>query len=100
MNNENYLHHLLSSMFWQKQNALNQKGKTDIEPGNCEERIEKWHNQLIETIIVNPPRYYVDAIIVYDDENDNVVNIDYLYYVEQENIESKLKNTVVNIKWI
>ena len=96
MNNERFLFHLLASMSWQRKNALDQEGKTDLEPDNYRERIDRWYSQIIDLINDNPPCYYVEAIEMREDEYENVKSIIYDYYVERDNIEVKLKNTVIN----
>lgn len=95
---ELYLYHLLASMGWQRQNALNQMGKTDIEPENHEEIFEKWYNQLIDLILEKNPEYFVDAVEVYEND-DNIIDIDYCYHSEKIVNELQLKNAVINIHW-
>ena len=97
MGSEKYLYHLLISMAWQKQNTLSQKGKSDIELPNYDERVEKWFCQVYDLIIDHPPQFYVNAIFVHEDEHENAVSIFYRYYDRESNIEHRLWNTVINV---
>jgi len=96
MNNERFLFHLLASMSWQRKNALDQEGKTDLEPDNYRERIDRWYSQITDLINDNPPSYYVEAVEMCEDEYENVKRIIYDYYTEKDNIEFELKNTIIN----
>ncbi len=97
MQEELYLYHLLSSMQWQKQNALNQKGKSDIEPPDYDSRVETWFNQIIDRILKEPPEYYVEALETYDNEFDDIVDIQYVYFSRQETVK---RNTAISISRI
>ena len=90
MNSEKYLYHLLVSIAWQKKNALNQKGKSDIEPPDYEERIEKWYGQIQDLVFENPPHFFVDSVNVIEDENENAISLRYQYYCESIQNEKKI----------
>ncbi len=97
MNNERFLFHLLASMSWQRKNALDQEGKTDLEPDDYRERIDKWYSQIVDLINDNPPSYYVEAIDIHEDTQENVIGVTYDYYDERDDIEIVLKNTAISI---
>ncbi len=97
MNNERFLFHLLASMSWQRKNALDQEGKTDLEPDNYRERIDRWYSQIIDLINDNPPSYYVEAIDVLEDAQENIIDVTYDYYDERDDVEIMLKNSAICI---
>ena len=95
MQEELYLYHLLSSMQWQKQNALNQKGKSDIDPPDYDSHVETWFEQITDRILKKPPEYYVEALEVYN-KCDDVADIQYVYFSRQETVK---RNTAINTIW-
>ena len=82
MDKEQFLFHLLISISWQKQNTLSQKGKSDIEPPDYVERVERWYGQITDLVLTNPPQYYVDSLVVKEDDMENAVTISYQYFDE------------------
>lgn len=93
MDDERFLYHLLISISWQKQNTLSQKGKSDIEPPDYVERIEKWYNQITDLVLNNPPHYYVDSLEVKEDDLENAVSISYQYFDQPIEDIKKLGNS-------
>lgn len=93
MDNEKYLYHLLISISWQKQNTLSQKGKSDIEPPNYDERVERWYGQITDLVMNNPPQYYVDSLVVNEDDKENAISISYQYYDQPIKDIKKLGNS-------
>lgn len=93
MDDEKFLYHLLISISWQKQNTLSQKGKSDIEPPDYVERIEKWYDQITDLVLNNPPQYYVDSLVVKEDDMENAVSISYQYFDQSINDIKKIGNS-------
>ena len=87
-----YLKHLQSSMVNHKQNCLNQMGKSDIEPPNYREIIERWYSDLNIQIRAHQPDWYVRSINVFE-QAGKIVDIEYNYFEEDE----KLYESTVNI---
>ena len=76
---EEYLTHLLKSMSNQKQNSINQIGKSDLEPPDYRERIEKWYTDLETQIQSKQPVRYVRSINVFE-KAGKIVDIEYNYF--------------------
>ena len=87
--------HLLNSIKYHKQNTLNQKGKSDIEPICYDENVELWFNQLYEIVKEYSPVYYVSAINVYE-LNHRIVKIEYDYYSKLTE-RKELGNAIINL---
>lgn len=86
-----YLAHLVKSMSNQKQNAINQIGKSDIEPPDYRERIEKWYADLKKQIEIKPPIRYVRSINV-SEKAGKIVDIEYNYFEANEQIYDATAN--------
>ena len=80
-----YLEHLLKSMSNQKQNSINQIGKSDIEPPDYRERIEKWYAELKKQIQFKKPIQYVRSINVFE-ISGKIVDIEYNYFEANKQI--------------
>lgn len=90
-----YLKHLLESMSNQKRNSINQIGKSDIEPPDYRERIEKWHADLKKKIQLKPPLRYVRSINVFESAG-KIVEIEYNYFEANEQIHDATVNIYYN----
>ena len=88
---EEYLTHLLESMSNQKQNSINQIGKSDIEPPDYRERIEKWYTDLETQIQLKQPLQYVRSINVFE-KAGIIVDIEYNYFEPNEQIYDTTAN--------
>ena len=88
---EEYLTHLLESMSNQKQNSINQIGKSDIEPPDYRERIEKWYTDLETQIQLKQPLQYVRSINVFE-KSGEIVDIEYNYFEPNEQIYDTTAN--------
>ena len=86
-----YLAHLVKSMSNQKQNAINQIGKSDIEPPDYRERIEKWYADLNKQIQLKQPVRYVRSINVFE-KAGKIVDIEYNYFQPDELIYDTTAN--------
>lgn len=91
MKNE-YLNHLLNSISNQKQNSINQMGRSDIEPPDYRERIEKWFSDLKRQIQIEQPQQYVRSMNVFE-KAGKIVDIEYNYFKDNE----ELYDTTINI---
>lgn len=92
---KDYLNHLLKSMLKQKQNAINQIGKSDIEPPDYRERIEKWYADLEIQIKLKQPIQYVRSINVFE-RAGIIVDIEYNYFKANEKIHDATVNIYYN----
>ena len=88
---EEYLTHLLKSMSNQKQNSINQIGKSDIEPPDYRERIEKWYTDLETQIQLKQPLQYVRSVNVFE-KAGKIVDIEYNYFEPNEQIYDATAN--------
>ena len=88
---EEYLTHLLKSMSNQKQNSINQIGKSDLEPPDYRERIEKWYTDLETQIQSKQPVRYVRSINVFE-KAGKIVDIEYNYFQPDEQIYETTAN--------
>ena len=88
---EEYLTHLLKSMSNQKQNSINQIGKSDLEPPDYRERIEKWYTDLETQIQSKQPVRYVRSINVFE-KAGKIVDIEYNYFQPDELIYDTTAN--------
>ena len=86
-----YLTHLLESMSNQKQNSINQIGKSDLEPPDYRERIEKWYTDLETQIQLKQPLQYVRSINVFE-KSGEIVDIEYNYFEPNEQIYDTTAN--------
>ena len=86
-----YLTHLLKSMSNQKQNSINQIGKSDLEPPDYRERIEKWYTDLETQIQSKQPVRYVRSINVFEKAGE-IVDIEYNYFQPDELIYDTTAN--------
>ena len=86
-----YLIHLLESMSNQKQNSINQIGKSDLEPPDYRERIEKWYTDLETQIQLKQPLQYVRSINVFE-KSGEIVDIEYNYFEPNEQIYDTTAN--------
>lgn len=93
---ESYRADLYSKVEEHKISILKQKGKSDIEPKDYEEQIEKWYNQLVGMININPPNDYVKAISVTQDSNQTIKKIIYQY----NDLDTNKEDFFINIFWI
>ena len=74
-----YYEHLVNMLKDHKANELRQKGKSDIEPEDYVEKVEKWYEQIFDIIVHNPPSGYVRSINVFVDSFQTIKNIKYNY---------------------
>jgi len=88
---EEYLTHLLKSMSNQKQNSIGQIGKSDLEPPDYRERIEKWYTDLETQIQLKQPLQYVRSINVFE-KSGEIVDIEYNYFEPNEQIYDTTAN--------
>ena len=90
-----YLSHLLISMLNQEQNSINQIGKSDIEPPDYQERIEKWYAELRTQIQQKEPLKYVRSVNVFE-KAGRIIDVEYNYYDANQNVS----DTTINIYYI
>lgn len=89
MENENfYLKYLKNYILKQKENELKQNGKSDIEPLNYSNLVEKWYLKLIEKIDNSPPKYYVKSIHIVRNSIQDILNVRYDYCEFNEWVEN------------
>lgn len=93
---ESYLADLYSKVGEHKINILKQKGRSDIEPEDYEEQIEKWYNQLVRMINMTPPKDYVKGICVIQDSNQIIKKIIYQY----NGLDTNKEVFFINIFWM
>ena len=74
-----------------KQNSINQIGKSDIEPPDYRERIEKWYADLNIQIQLKQPLRYVRSINVFE-KAGKIVDIEYNYFQPDEQIYDTTAN--------
>ena len=90
-----YLSHLLKSMSNQKQNSIDQIGKSDIEPPDYRERIEKWYAELKKQIQRKKPLKYVRSINVFE-KLGRIIDVEYNYY----DADDSVSDATINIYYI
>lgn len=78
--NNYYFEHLLSSLEKHKDTVIIQTGRSNIEPPDYRERIEKWFSDLLLWFQNNNPQYYVKTLIVYQSKMFEIEGIEYKYY--------------------
>ena len=90
-----YYDNLIQQLSKKKKNAMNQKGKSDIETANYNETISNWYDVLINMIKCDPPLYHVKSIIVNQNSDRKILSKDYEYY----NITDKINgiSLVINV---
>ena len=91
-----YLRDLLAKVVIHKNNILNQKGKSDIEPDNYVEEVDYCYNQIIEIILSKVPLDHVKTLNIYYDSQHEIKEIEYSYFEEYE-LQTEF---AINIYWI
>jgi len=69
----------------QKYNSIRQIGKSNIEPPDYRERIEKWFNDLKNQIEIKMPEKHVKSVNVFEISGE-IVDVEYNYFEENEQI--------------
>jgi len=67
-------------------------GRSDIEPPDYRERIEKWFSDLKRQIQIKQPQQYVRSMNVFE-KTGKIVDIEYNYFKDNE----ELYYTTINI---
>lgn len=83
-----YMQHLLQSMAKNMETVRQQMGKTDIEPPDYEEKVSKWHSDILEKISEKEPEYYVRSVNIYENGLFDINHIEYVYFEDDQKISS------------
>lgn len=80
MHDNYYYNHLIYMLKAHQSKELEQIGKSDIEPIDYSDQIEKWYQQLFDFVNKeNPPTDFVRSINVYQDDEQTIKKIEYIY---------------------
>ena len=90
---EKYMQHLLLSMEKCMEIVKRQIGKTDIEPPDYEEKVSRWHTDLLEKIHEKEPEDYVRSINIYENGLFDINHIEYVYFADDQ----KISTTSINL---
>lgn len=80
METKEYLEQVYDSLAEHRINALNQCGKSDLDPPDYKKRVEEWYESLLSWVNNNPPEYYVKSINIYKNNSQEIKKIFYEYY--------------------
>lgn len=90
---EKYMQHLLLSMEKCMETVKRQMGRTDIEPPDYEEKVSRWHTDLLEKIREKEPEYYVRSVNIYENGLFDINHIEYVYFADDQ----KISTTSINL---
>ena len=93
MDDNLFLDHLIQSLNSAKENAIKQYGKSDIEPPSYIEDVKEWYKVVFEKISDKPPCDYVKIITVFENSDQQIADVEYDYFGEDEVV----RNTTINI---
>lgn len=91
--NDKYIQHLLLSMEKCMETVRRQMGKTDIEPPDYDEKVNKWYAELLEKIREKEPEYYVRSVDIYENGLFDINHIEYIYFSDDQ----KISTTSINL---
>lgn len=74
-----YYEHLVNMLKDHIANELRQKGKSDIEPVDYVESVEKWYKQIFDFVEKNQPSDFVRSINVFQDSKQTIKKVEYVY---------------------
>lgn len=89
-----YIDHLYQCIQIQKENAIQQRGKTDLEQPNSLERICVWYDHIVEIVKSIPPLDYVETLNIFENELHEIVDVQYIYFSGEQR---SIPNTTINI---
>ena len=84
MSNNDYLIQLNELLNKQKQKAICQMSHSNLNSQNALEETETWYQNIIDHVTQNPPEYYVEALRLVEDDEENIQEIVYSYCKEFE----------------
>ena len=77
MSSNDYLMQLNELLNKQKQKAICQIGHSNLNSLNALEETETWYQNIIDHVTQNPPEYYVEALRLVEDDEENIQEIVY-----------------------
>lgn len=95
MDCKDYLDQLVICLEKYKMKVIDQVGKSNIEPADVREKVEKRYQQIIDITFENPPKYYVKGLTILQDDDQQIYEISYIYCDEFEFAD----HIVVNLCW-
>jgi hypothetical protein len=84
MHGNDYLDQLKDLLEKQKQKSIYQIGHSNLNSLNELEETETWYQNIIDHVTQNPPEYYVEALRLVEDDEENIQEIVYSYCKEFE----------------
>lgn len=91
-----YCDHLYRSLCRQRQNALRQEGKSNIDPADYADIVDAWYGQIFEYMAKNPPVYYVESVEIRQDSCQVIRELHYVYCSQTNYVE----DVSISIFWI
>ncbi len=79
-----YIASILKVLDKQKEIAFQEFSNSDLNGQEQINEINTWTQMLTKLIYKNPPIYHVRCLFIYEDEDGEVIRIDYDYYKEHE----------------
>ena len=104
MSSNDYLMQLNELLNKQKQKAICQIGHSNLNSLNALEETETWYQNIIDHVTQNPPEYYVEALRLVEDDEENIQEIVYSYckefeYADYVSINFSRKRRKAKKKW-
>ena len=104
MSNNDYLIQLNELLNKQKQKAICQMSHSNLNSQNALEETETWYQNIIDHVTQNPPEYYVEALRLVEDDEENIQEIVYSYckefeYADYVSINFSRKRRKAKKKW-
>ena len=90
---DEYMQHLLSSIEKSREVIELQMGKSDLEPPDYSEKVDKWYEDLISLVRENEPKYFVKSVNIYENGIFEIEHIEYIYFDEN----CKIGTTSINL---
>ena len=104
MGSNDYLEQLVELLVKQKQKSICQNGCSDLNSLESLEDTETWYQNIIDHVLQNPPEYYVEALRLVEDDEENIQEIVYSYckefeYADYVSINFSRKRRKAKKKW-
>ena len=81
-----YYTHVINSIEKKRFISIKEFYKTDLNSDVPIERVNEWYDIIVLNVKKTPPEYFVKCLEIIEDENGIIVNVNYVYFWQDEEI--------------